>query len=633
MDEKYIFMSYAHKDNNIALPLFKEIGEQYNIWYDNEIEIGSEWDDYIVKKLKNSAAVMIFLSDNYLASEVCENEYKYAKLLKKPIVPVYLYDDVELPDVLVFWLCSNQALYRSKCSSDEELVNKLSSAKAIQDCRRAIKKVTSSGKNITISTDLNKELNVPLELLGGGFTKTTNPWEKRIIDKIIEGFKFFSIEMTHVKTVVAPLMVSFEFKLEEGVSAKRALNYSEDVKFFVGPEVVQMHQVIGASSVIVDVKNPSPVTVTILELLSDEGFVKKPAKLPAAIGKNATGENIILDITEARHILIAGKSTTGKSDAVNSVILSLLFKLSPDDVKFLMIGRNGCDLTRYKDIPHLLSPIVEDMSKARFSLNWLCDEMLDRFEKISRAGARNFVDYNDMVENGKIFGKRLPYIVMIIDELDFLKKHEPQADCYISELAMKSRLVGIHMILTTEKISSDVINSSVLANVPTRLCFVVNSYIDSKLILDESGAQNLLGKGDFIIKTYDRPMAERAQAPSVSDVEIENVIDFIKRKYEELGMKAVQNELCKATSKKADGEDDELLYRALGFIAATENPCASLLMRGLKIGATRAQRILSQLENLGYIGKTSTGKRYRLLIPKEECRRIVYEKERGLLDK
>ncbi|MDY3828243.1 MAG: DNA translocase FtsK, partial [Clostridium sp.] len=335
------------------------------------------------------------------------------------------------------------------------------------------------------------------------------------------------------------------------------------------------------------------------------------------------GECVVGDLSKMPHTLIAGATGSGKSVCINSLIISVLFKYSPDEVKLLMVDPKVVELNVYNGIPHLLIPVVTEPKKAAAALNWAVNEMTKRYNLFAEKGVRNMDSYNALYDKGEIDAK-LPYIIIIVDELaDLMMVCPNDVEDYIGRLAQMARAAGMHLVIATQRPSVDVITGVIKANIPSRISFAVSSQIDSRTILDASGAEKLLGKGDMLYAPAGEGKPVRVQGCFISEEEVEKVINFIKTKHEETNyeesiIEHINNESDSGKFEGGDSEVDELLSQAIEIVVEYNQASTSFIQRKLRIGFNRASRIMEQLEERGIISEKDGSKPRQVLITKEE---------------
>ena len=368
--------------------------------------------------------------------------------------------------------------------------------------------------------------------------------------------------------------------------------------------------------------NKKQTPVFLREVLESDEFKKSNKKLAFALGKDIAGSCVVGDLSKMPHTLIAGATGSGKSVCINSLIISLLYKYSPEEVKLLLVDPKVVELNVYNGIPHLLIPVVIEPKKAAAALNWAVNEMTKRYSLFAEKGVRNIDSYNALLEKGEI-EEKLPFIVIIVDELaDLMMVCPNDVEDYIGRLAQMARAAGMHLVIATQRPSVDVITGVIKANIPSRISFAVSSQVDSRTILDSSGAEKLLGKGDMLYYPVGAAKPLRIQGCFISEEEVEKVVEFIKN--DENGI-LYKEEILDHINKEAEGknseegeEADELLPEAIKLVVEYDQASTSFLQRRLRIGFNRAARIMEQLEEREVISPRDGTKPRQVLMKKEE---------------
>lgn len=428
----------------------------------------------------------------------------------------------------------------------------------------------------------------------------------------------FDIEAKVVTFNRGPVITRYELEPAPGVKIHRITSLSDNIALAMKAQSVRIVAPIpGKGTIGVEVPNSSSTLVYLKEILDSKGYKDSRSKLKIALGKDIAGTPVIADLATMPHLLIAGATGSGKTVCINSLIISLLFNSTPDDLKFIMIDPKRVELAVFNDIPHLLSPVVTDHKKVAHTLDWVVSEMDSRYELFARSGVRNIDLYNERY--GQDFGRKLPYILVIIDELaDLMMVAQQEVESTITRLAQLSRAVGIHIVLATQRPSVDVITGVIKANFPARISFKVASKVDSRTVLDINGADKLLGRGDmlFIEPGASRPV--RAQCSLISDKEIERITDFIKSQRQPEYIEAILDARKKPTFKKF--EKDELYEEAVKMVLQTRQASVSMLQRRLSLGYARAARIIDMMEAEGIVGQFQGSKPRDILVSLEEYR-------------
>lgn len=433
-------------------------------------------------------------------------------------------------------------------------------------------------------------------------------------DVIEETLESFGIEGKIVQIDVGPTVTCYELKPARGVKVSKIVNLADDLSLSLATSGIRIEAPIpGKSHVGIEVANDKKEIVGFKEIISSSKFIKSKHEIPFAMGKSISGEVIISAIEKMPHLLVSGATGSGKSVCINTIIMSILYKHSPDEVKLLLIDPKVVELSIYNGIPHLIMPVITDPKKASSSLYWAISEMEKRYKLFEENHVRDIKGYKKAAETDDSM-ENLPYIVVIVDELsDLMMTAASEVEDYITRLAQKSRACGIHLIIATQRPTVDVITGTIKANIPSRISFAVTSQIDSRTILDMQGAEKLLGKGDMLYASSDSMKPVRIQGAFVSDEEVLNVVEYIKdsseTNYNEEAIEKVEENIT------TDLEDeDELLDEAIKVIITDQTASVSMLQRKLKIGYARAGRIIDQLEQKGIVGGYEGSKPRKVLV-------------------
>ncbi len=434
----------------------------------------------------------------------------------------------------------------------------------------------------------------------------------RILEETLEDFGI-SVKVTDIEQ--GPVITRYELEPAPGVKLNRIVALGDDIALAMKAQSVRIVAPIpGKARVGVEVPNSHSSMVYLKELLSCADFQNAESKLELALGKDIAGHPVITDLGDMPHFLIAGTTGSGKTVCVNSLILSMLYRCSPADLRMVMVDPKMVELAPYNGLPHLLCPVVTDAKKAAVALGWVVNEMEERYQLLAKESARNIDAYNKKVEEKE----KIPYIVVVIDEMaDLMMIARDQIESAITRLAQLSRAVGIHLIMATQRPSVDVITGVIKANFPARVSFKVASKVDSRTVLDTNGADKLLGKGDMLFMKPGEAKLTRAQGSLVSDKEIERIVDFIKAQ----GQPVYNEEILKGSVKSAAGEageKDEMYDEAVRVIMETNQASVSILQRRLRFGYTRAARIIDMMEQDGLVGPFEGSKPRRILVDTKE---------------
>ena len=401
-------------------------------------------------------------------------------------------------------------------------------------------------------------------------------------------------------------MVSlYEFEPAPGIKVSKIINLTDDIARNTSSVSVRVSVIPGKNTVGIEIPNETREEVVLREIISNDKFKRKDINLPIALGKNISGIPVIGDLTSMPHLLIAGTTGSGKSVCINTIIVSLLYKLSPDTCKFILIDPKMLELSSYEGIPHLLSPVITDAKKATSALGWTVKEMNSRYKLMSKEGVRNIDGYNSKHK------LKMPYIVVVVDEMsDLMLVASKEIENYIQKLSQMARAAGIHIIMATQRPSVDVITGTIKANFPTRVSFQVSSKIDSRTILGEQGAEQLLGKGDMLFMSSANRI-NRIHGPYVSENEIEKITSVLRAQGEPDYIDEITSIIEDSKLDTDSNEDtDDLYTKALEIIKSEGKASTSFLQRKLQIGYNRAARIIDMMEEQGIVSKANhVGKR------------------------
>jgi len=464
------------------------------------------------------------------------------------------------------------------------------------------------------------KIDLPLELLNNKFSKAIGGDTEANALKIQKTLEKFGIEVEMGETKVGPTVTQYTFRPAEGVKLSRITTLNNDLSLSLAAHPIRIEAPIpGKSLVGVEVPNRAKAIVGLREILEDQAFKDRKNNLFVALGKDVAGTAWLYDLTRMPHLLVAGATNSGKSVCLNAIIVSLLYQNNPEDLRFIMVDPKRVELPTYNGIPHLLTPVITDVNKTINALKWCLNEMERRYDILNKAGKRNIQSYNSAAK------EKLPYIIFIIDELaDFMMTSGKDMEAAIIRLAQMSRAIGIHLILATQRPSVDVITGLIKANVPTRIAFSVASLVDSKTILDSSGAEKLLGQGDMLFMTAEFAKPKRIQGAYLSDSEINDVVNYIKDKSgpaEYLEGVTDRQKVGGNAGVGLDGnhgDEDELFEAAKEIIIKANKASTSMLQRRLSIGYGRAAKILDMLEEAQIIGPSNGAKPREVLISQEE---------------
>lgn len=432
----------------------------------------------------------------------------------------------------------------------------------------------------------------------------------------------FNVGAKVVNVTQGPSVTRFEVQPEPGVKVNKVTNLTDDIKLSLAAKDIRIEAPIpGKHTIGIEVPNQKSRPVFISEIIKSEVFTQSASPLTAVLGLDISGKPIVTDLKKMPHGLIAGATGSGKSVCINSILVSLLYKASPDDLKLLLIDPKMVELAPYNRIPHLVSPVITDVKAATAALKWAVDEMERRYELFAHTGVRDINRFNELAVQHKRYAEKLPFIVIIIDELaDLMMMSPADVEEAICRIAQKARACGIHLIIATQRPSVDVITGLIKANVPTRIAFSVSSQVDSRTIIDIGGAEKLLGRGDMLFLENGSSKPVRLQGTFVSDEEIDTVVAHVREQREPEYLFEQEELLKKAQITE---EEDELFYEACEFVVDQKAASTSSLQRRFKIGYNRAARLMDLMEQEGFISGANGSKPREVYINQSDLESIL----------
>jgi len=442
--------------------------------------------------------------------------------------------------------------------------------------------------------------------------------------KLEETLKNFNVDAKVLQVTQGPAVTRYEIQPNVGVKVSSIVRLADDIALNLEAKSIRLEAPIpGKAAVGIEVENDKVHMVTLRDIISSKEFKESKSKITFAVGRDISGNAITADLKTMPHMLIAGATGSGKSVCINSIIISILYKATPDEVKLVLIDPKVVELGNYNGIPHLLIPVVTEPSKAAAALNWAVSEMTDRYKKFAEEGVRDLESFNNSVKKKNEDDRVMPQIVIIIDELaDLMMVASSQVEESICRLAQMARAAGMHLIVATQRPSVDIITGVIKANVPSRIAFAVSSQFDSRTILDMSGAEKLVGKGDMLFNPIGSPKPLRVQGTFISDSEVHKVIEFVKA---QSGEAAYSNDVMHTIEKVniSDNDDgDEFLAEAIQTVVKSRQASASGLQRRFRIGYNRAARIIEIMEARGIIGPADGSRPRQVLMTEEELEEL-----------
>ena len=464
----------------------------------------------------------------------------------------------------------------------------------------------------TLTVEEDNYVYPPIKLLGKPEKKALKGGTKSLTEtasRLQKTLHSFGVSAKVENVSVGPAITRYELKPAEGVRVSKIANLADDIALNLAAETIRIEAPIpGKQAVGIEVPNKEKQMVPLREVIESDEFQNEEGKLSIALGKDIAGNAVIANIAKMPHVLIAGSTGSGKSVCINTIITSIIYHAKPSEVKMIMVDPKVVELSVYNEIPHLLIPVVTDPKKAAGALAWAVQEMDNRYSLFAKKGVRDLDGFNKAIENDKDYG-RLPQIVIIIDELaDLMMVAAKEVEESICRLAQKARAAGMHLVIATQRPSVDVITGLIKANVPSRIAFAVSSQIDSRTILDQVGAEKLLGKGDMLFFPAGAPKPTRVQGAFVSDDEVESIVEFVKANgvatYDTNIINSIEKETnsdSKDMMQDNDDDTDPFLDEAINIVVETGQASTSFIQRRFKVGYSRAGRIIDQMEARGVI--------------------------------
>lgn len=574
--------------------------------------------DIIAKRIskKTKASPVIKEENNFNGNEVQEENSKYEKPLAKKIS-----DKIKIVDFLKN--DGNLTNEKNGQHNDEIQINDSLSKSDNENISKELESEIEQNSNAEV--EINYEY-PPLNLLNQNEMVKLNKSDKKELlssaEKLTDTLNSFGVDAKVIQVSRGPSVTRYELQPSAGVKVSKIVNLADDIALNLASAGVRIEAPIpGKAAIGIEVPNKELTPVFLSEVIESDAFLNAKFNLAFALGKDIGGNCVVTDLTKMPHLLIAGATGSGKSVCINTLIISLLYKYPPADVKLLMIDPKVVELNIYNGIPHLLIPVVTNPKKAAGALNWAVNEMTRRYKVFADNNVRNVEGYNELCR--KTGESKMPWIVIIIDELaDLMMVCPNDVEDYIGRLAQMARAAGMHLVIATQRPSVDVITGVIKANIPSRISFAVSSQIDSRTILDVSGAEKLLGKGDMLFNPVGESKPLRIQGAFISEEEVERVVKFIKNQVGKSEYKEDIIEEINNTVESSNSNDDELLNEALKVVIENNQASTSLIQRKLRIGYNRAARIMEQMEEKGYISQRDGSKPRNILISKEEVEAI-----------
>ena len=569
--------------------------------------------DIIAKRIhKRTKTTPVIKEENSFDDNKIEENSNYEKPLTQKIS-----DKIKIVDFLKN--DGNLADEKSGQHNDDIKINDSLSKSDNENISKELESEIEQNSNSELEIDYECP---PLSLLNQNEMVKLNKSDKKELlssaEKLTDTLNSFGVDAKVIQVSRGPSVTRYELQPSAGVKVSKIVNLADDIALNLASAGVRIEAPIpGKAAIGIEVPNKELTPVFLSEVIESDAFLNAKSNLAFALGKDIGGNCVVTDLTKMPHLLIAGATGSGKSVCINTLIISLLYKYPPADVKLLMIDPKVVELNIYNGIPHLLIPVVTNPKKAAGALNWAVNEMTRRYKVFADNNVRNVEGYNELCR--KTGESKMPWIVIIIDELaDLMMVCPNDVEDYIGRLAQMARAAGMHLVIATQRPSVDVITGVIKANIPSRISFAVSSQIDSRTILDVGGAEKLLGKGDMLFNPVGESKPLRIQGAFISEEEVERIVGFIKNQvgkseYKEEIMEEINN-----TVENSNSNDDELLNEALKVVLENNQASTSLIQRKLRIGYNRAARIIEQMEEKGYISQRDGSKPRNILITKEE---------------
>lgn len=618
----------GYKKNRFVSPIFgRKVKDEIVIPnpYKRSGDIDRQYDSFrtkprmtkedIKKKYGSEYPEFDLISGSNL-SEVMEKQGKRARERK---VDYKLYDDFENTKNDVEEKEFKESFIQKKNSSKTN-INDFFEKKPIKKVAEPVKKEEPVPVN-----RYNKEYRLPpFSLLSKSLTKPedSGEWIQQQIDTLNKTFVEFNVGASVYTHTKGPTVTRYEIILDSGVNVKKVTGISDNIKMALAAKEIRIEAPIpGKSTIGIEVPNKIAEIVHFIDIVNKEEFLNAKDPLTVALGLDIDGLGVYASVTKMPHGLVAGATGSGKSVCINTILMSFLFKYSPEDLKLLLIDPKMVELSAYNDIPHLITPVITDAKIATAGLKWAVEEMDNRFKMFSNQSVKDITTFNEKVlREGKL--KKMPYIVIIVDELaDLMVIASRTVESAIMRLTQKARACGIHLIIATQRPSTDVIKGTIKSNIPTRLAFMVSSYVDSMTIIDSVGADKLLGRGDMLYAESGQPQ-RRVQGAYVSDLEIHNVIEFIKRQRSKEYFFTLEKLVKKSNSSVSS---DELLNEVAKYVVVKNEASINKISKEFKIGFNRAQKLVELLSDLGIVSDNVGSKARSVLVNEQELEEVLNE--------
>ncbi len=549
---------------------------------------------------------------------------------KSGAIAINAYEEPKYTDVTAQTKTTSPA-YSKPADPDKEVVKKISDKEASE--------AMISSSEINKAKVLRKYKMPPINLLErpkAANKESTSSLQAKAI-KLEDTLRSFNVDASVIQVTQGPTVTRYEIQPAVGVKVSKIVNLADDIALNLRAKSIRIEAPIpGKAAIGVEIENEKSTPVALREIIDSDNFRNAKSKISFAVGKDISGEAIVANLKDMPHMLIAGSTGSGKSVCINSILMSLLYKATPDEVKVILIDPKVVELSNYNGIPHLLIPVVTDPTKAAAALNWAVAEMEERYNKFHIEGAKDLASYNDLVKMNGEEDKVLPQIVIVIDELaDLMMAASSQVQDSICRIAQKARAAGMHLIVATQRPSVDVITGVIKANIPSRIAFAVSSHVDSQTILDEKGAEKLVGKGDMLFRPMGQGEPTRIQGCFVSDREVNSVIEYVKSQVDGSDNSQQQEILARIERSDTNGSSgkdqgsmgDDLLMDAIELVIDSGKASVSMLQRRFRIGYNRAARIVDMMEEMGVVGPQDGSSPRQVIMTRTEFEELQNSQE------
>lgn len=600
------------------------------------VKIANEKAEDSLPKLNLDSVNVFDKEPEEIASEMDDEiEEEYESESEKPNVPVFG-DEYSDNQKNILGLVADDNLFGKQAKSNSTGLNpSLSAAKVTQKDVAKVQTEVASDIQKSMKTTMHYKF-PPIDLLKKGSSgKNNNSGDSSQLTEILEKtLESFGVDAKVVNVTKGPAVTRFEVQPGFGVKVASISRLHDDLALNLRAKSLRIEAPIPGKAVVgIEVSNDDANMVCLREIIDSKEFKNSKSKITVALGRGISGDAVVANLKDMPHLLIAGSTGSGKSVCINSFLISLMYKATPDQVKLILVDPKVVELSDYNGIPHLLIPVVTEPAKASAALGWAVSEMNDRYNKFAAEAVRDLESYNDLVKMNGEPEKVMPQIVIVIDELnDLMMAAKNTVEDSICRLAQKARAAGMHLVVATQRPSVDVLTGVIKANIPSRIAFAVSNMMDSRTILDEGGAEHLLGKGDMLYAPQGESKPSRVQGCFVSDSEVKAVIDYVKKSNAENAyntdvVTAIDNANAPQASLNGNDEEDALLKDAIECVVRAEECSVSMLQRRFRIGYNHAARLVDIMEERGIVGPADGARKRKVLMTLDEFNDLTSDSE------